>query len=67
VTEAQRQNKCAQMGNSFGLLFTPGAQIWTLVIFFLSKFSKQSSVKLKNGVDFFNGVQVGVEILTSKI
>jgi hypothetical protein len=22
---------------------------------------------LKNGVDFFNGVQVGVEILTSKI
>jgi hypothetical protein len=34
---------------------------------FLSKFSKQSSVKLKNGPDFFNGVQVGVEILTSKI
>jgi hypothetical protein len=34
---------------------------------FLSKFSKQSSVKLKNGADFFNGVQVGVEILTSKI
>jgi hypothetical protein len=31
---------------------------------FLSKFSKQSSVKLKNGADFFNGVQ---EILTSKI
>jgi hypothetical protein len=34
---------------------------------FLSKFSKQSSVKLKNVADFFNGVQVGVEILTSKI
>jgi hypothetical protein len=34
---------------------------------FLSKFSKQSSVKLKNDADFFNGVQVGVEILTSKI
>jgi hypothetical protein len=34
---------------------------------FLSKFSKQSSVKLKNGGDFFNGVQVEVEILTSKI
>jgi hypothetical protein len=34
---------------------------------FLSKFSKQPSVKLKNGADFFNGVQVGVEILTSKI
>jgi hypothetical protein len=33
----------------------------------LSKFSKESSVKLKNGADFFNGVQVGVEILTSKI
>jgi hypothetical protein len=34
---------------------------------FLSKFSKQSSIKLKNGTEFFNGVQVGVEILTSKI
>jgi hypothetical protein len=36
---------------------------------FLSKFSKQSIVKLKNVADFFNGVpvQVGVEILTSKI
>jgi hypothetical protein len=34
---------------------------------FLSKFSKQSSVKLKNSADFFNGVQVRVEILTSKI
>jgi hypothetical protein len=34
---------------------------------FLSKFSKQSSVKSKNGADFFNCVQVGVEILTSKI
>jgi hypothetical protein len=34
---------------------------------FLSKFSKQSSVKLKNGADFFNGVQVGVKIITSKI
>jgi hypothetical protein len=34
---------------------------------FLSKFSKQPSAKLKNGADFFNGVQVGVEILISKI
>jgi hypothetical protein len=34
---------------------------------FLSKFSKQSRVKLKNGADVLNGVQVGVEILTSKI
>jgi hypothetical protein len=34
---------------------------------FLSNFNKQSSVKLENGADFFNGVQVGVEILTSKI
>jgi hypothetical protein len=36
-------------------------------IIFLSKISKQSSVKLKNGAGFFNCVQVGVEILTSKI
>jgi hypothetical protein len=35
--------------------------------YFSCKFSKQSSVKLKNGADFCNGVQVGVEILTSKI
>jgi hypothetical protein len=35
--------------------------------YFSCKFSKQSSVKLKNGADFFNGVQVEVEILTSKI
>jgi hypothetical protein len=35
--------------------------------YFSCKFSKQSSVKLKNGADFFNGVQVGVKILTSKI
>jgi hypothetical protein len=34
---------------------------------FLYKFSKQSSVKLKNCADFFDSVQVGVEILTSKI
>jgi hypothetical protein len=34
---------------------------------FLSKFSKQSSVKLKKWREFFNGVQVGVEILTSKV
>jgi hypothetical protein len=32
--------------------------------YFSCKFSKVSSVKLKNGADFFNGVQVGVEILT---
>jgi hypothetical protein len=32
-----------------------------------SKFNKQSSVKLKNGADFLNGVQVAVEILTLKI
>jgi hypothetical protein len=35
--------------------------------YFSCKFSKLSSVKLKNGADFFNSVKVGVEILTSKI
>jgi hypothetical protein len=40
---------------------------WYTGNIFLSKFSKQSSVKSENGADFFNGVQVGVEILTSKI
>jgi hypothetical protein len=40
---------------------------WYTGNIFLSKFSKQSSVKSKNGADFFNGVQVGVGILTSKI
>jgi hypothetical protein len=36
-------------------------------VIFSCKFSKLSSVKLKMERIFFNGVQVGVDILTSKI
>jgi hypothetical protein len=55
------------MSNFFGLLFTPGAKICTLVIFFFLNSANNQASNCKMARIFLNGVQVGVEILTSKI
>jgi hypothetical protein len=63
VTEIQRQNKCPNEILFWALIYTWRQNLYTGNILLVNSANNQAS-KLKNGVDFFNGVQVGVEILT---
>jgi hypothetical protein len=52
--------------NSYGLKFTPGAKIYTLVIFLVNSAKNQES-NWKMARIFSMVYKLGVEILTSKI